>query len=410
MVFPPLLMALLTLLPFGISFSDVLSARAYHLTRTVGRSWNAFLFAVICVTIFTLAFYIVYDKGYGGQEKKLAFRFELINTNYILMACWALMLIGLGVTLVTIMAEGPAFLISLFARITAGESATDILYSPQGMMYSQNTPGMLRMFASCSNSACLLWLAAKPIIQRKAKTLWWSHLFIFLALNFIRSVVAGDRSPIISALELTAYILVRDAIVFFRDTPDLKQKWIISAGSVGFLGVGYLAYFFLGQMRGAGSQDYSTLLLYSDLGVANLILSMHTGYGLMFGLNTFLGPLPNLFRGLGIVVNWPIFQADYIWAPPGNFLMNSYWDFGWFGWLNYLALGSLSGWIWKRNCWDADSISWRLGRFYVIYVVSSVFSQGSLGGMDFYIGIIANLIVIGLLKRDHEARHSLAQC
>jgi len=397
-VHPAFSMPLLTLLPFCIYYFDSLSAKALNLSRYVGFSWEAVFFGVLCSVAFVVAFFLVRDHSrkvppvpdpVGARDP----------VRFFLLAAWGLVMLGLGVTVLTIFAEGPEYILKLWAALMAGQSAEAILYSPQGVMYSQNVPGVIRMWGACANSGVLVWLAAKPLVEYKARRAWYLNLVGLLALTFLRSMLAGDRSPAISALELAAYVIARDFYEVMRDPSSRAAIARRLPLVVGTALAGVAGYQVLGMMRGAKAQEYSTVLLYADLGMANLALAIRTGFGHTFGINSILGPIPNILRTFGLIIDWPVFRTEYIWSPPGNFLLVSFMDFGWFGWLNFAIMGAFAGRIWSRDAWLPGAFKWRIGRFYCIYVISTIFTAGIIAGVDFWAGVAGCAFVIWLWDR-----------
>lgn len=422
-------MSMLTLAPFAIYWSDSLSEKALNLSRQVGFDWVAFTYACVC----TCAFLMAYEVGLTFRPRPFTQRLSIssdIDLQHPWRTCVAVLLlviilsaIGLGVTVFTVTREGEEFLIEIGNRFIAGDSATDLLYSSQGYMMSETVPGIVRMFGAWSNAAVIIWLALALSPWRNwLRKIYWPSLVLLLTVNFARAVIGGDRAPALAAFVLVFYVLwvekypsttVRP-VKSSRVAQFMKRLW----GKFAVLALiiaGVAAYDALGKLRGA--EEYNTLFVYGDLGVANLSLAMQTGQGMTYGLTSLLNPVYLIFKVFNVDINWPLFTSDYVWSPPGNLLMYSYWDFHLFGFVVYIIIGFIAGCVYVRHSYRSQSIVWRVAQLQVLYALSTVFMVPYFTGPHYWAGLAASLIVARYLdlyarkrKGPRRARESKALC
>ncbi len=391
--------------PFAIYWSDFLSEKSLYLSREVGFDWIAFTYALVC----TCAFFMAYKVGLTFRPRVLTQHvstssdFDLRHPWRECLVAWLLVIflsaIGLGVTVFTVTRGEGDFLSEMVRRFVAGESATDLLYSSESYMFSETVPGIIRMLGAWSSAAVIVWLALAIAPWRTwLNKIYWPTLVFLLTVNFGRAIIGGDRTPALAAFMLVFYVLWVDKYprIKVRDVKSSLAGQFMKqlSGRLGVLVLviaGVVAYDAMGKLRGA--HEYSTLLLYADLGVANLSLAMQTGHGWTYGLTALLNPVYLVFRVLNVDINWPLFSSDYIWSPPGNMLMYSYWDFHLLGFMVYIIIGLLAGWVYVRHSYRSHSIVWRVAQLQVLYVLSTVFTVPYFTGPQYWAGVVASLIV-----------------
>jgi hypothetical protein len=396
---PPVMIGLLTLAPFGIYWSDTLSSQSLNLSRQVGFDVGALLFAIVCVAAFWVTYALLrtalsmprpLTRALAAQPVVLVRRRQARRTAVL----WVLFLaaIGVGVTVATVSVGGSGFIRELLGRLASGEPATDLLYGPEGFMFSERVSGVVRMFSSLSTSAVFVWLAlwVSPWREFFGKS-YWLVLALLLLANAGRAIIGGDRTPAVMAFAVVIFVFIVRPYPWRGAVGGRRRVLVGVAGLAVLVGVAFFAYRAMTNLRGA--DKFNNVLVYADLGVANLTLAMRTGRGLTYGLNTFLVPLPQLFRALGIPVTWPVFESEYIWAPPGNLLMFSFEDWGQFGFFNYVILGSTCAWVRAKEPLYRMSCVWRVAYLHMIYALAGVFSAPVFAGPLFWIGLFGSVAV-----------------
>lgn len=408
------MVAILTLAPFSIYWSDYLSERSLSLSRQVGFDIWAFMYALSCALAFIAAYLLLILQSPKAIPMTQA-RYRL-RKGAMLVATFSvffLSAIGIGVTLGTVSVGGSDYVSVVIDRLMTGQSATDLLYSPQGFMLSESVSGIIRMLGGLSNAAVIVWLAlAIPSWRATIRKLYWPVLGLLLFINFARSAIGGDRAPALYGFLLAVY-------VFFVQRGSSEPKLLKDKKTLPFfprrfgkilmllvlVSTGLLAFNALDRLRGA--EGYNTVLLYADLGVANLSLAMQTGQGLTYGFSTFLAPLHAVFRVLHIPVSIPEFDTEYILTPPSNLLAYSYWDFGVLGFIDYMILGLVSAWVQIRLSLHPEKIIWRVAHLYVIYALATAFSVPIFSGHLYWAGLLASLVIARYLDT-YAGRASIA--
>lgn len=399
---PPVLIGLISLVPFTIYWSDLLSSKAHFISRRVGFDPGAFGYACLCVGAFSLVFFFVYFRSRRVINRQVVLRRPLKVRRLVYILVGVLVLVGLGITIYAVSAGGLGYISGMAGRLKVGESATDLLYSSQGYMQNESVSGLFRMLGGWTNAAVLVWLALAVLPWRNLiKKMYWPGLALLLAINFVRGVLGGDRGPALIAFLLTAYV----ALTHIRKRgPNriYKGRFLRTRGMLLGLAiivsVGLWAYTRLDKLRNPG--DYNTFLLYSDMGVANLSLEMKTGYGMGYGYNTLAGPLSIAFRYLGITVAWPQFTADCVEEGPYlNLLGYTYADFGFYGFVIYGFFGLLSGWVYLNIRKHPSRLVWRVTHLHILWALSSAFTVPIFTGPSYWAGLLGAIGVSYFLDR-----------
>jgi hypothetical protein len=401
---PPVLMSVMTLAPFAIYWSDFLSEKSLYLSRQVGFDWIAFTYAWVCACAFLMAYKVglTFRPRIIVEHLSSSSAIDLRHPWRACLAAWLVVIIlstiGLGVTVFTVTREGGDYLSEIISRFVAAESATDLLYSSQGFILSETVPGIVRMLGAWSSAAVILWLAlARAPWRTWLNRLYWPTLAFLLTLNFGRAIIGGDRTAALAAFVLAFYVLFVEKHpgigVGHVKLPRISQFMKRLSGVLGALilvTAGLVAYESLGKLR--GGQEYNTLLLYGDLGVANLSLAIQTGHGWTYGLTALLNPVYLVFKVFNVEIDWPSFTSDYISSPPGNLLMYSYWDFHLFGFMVYIIIGLIAAWVYVRYSHQSQRIVWRVAYLHVLYGLSTSFTVPCFTGPQYWAGLLASLI------------------
>ncbi len=424
---PPVMLSLVTIAPFAIYFSDSLSAQALSLSRQVGLHPQAITYAVVCIIAFIICYTLVHTRTkrvtapsfYNIKHDGLDHQYRSKLENRAILLVFILAFIGIGVTLYTVRNGNPGYISAIFDRLSQGQQATDLLYGPDGYMRSESVPGALRLLGWFSNAAVISWLALSvtPWFVKRKK-LFYIILAILAAINMLRSILGGDRNPALIVFVLIVYDF------WIRRKPDRRVGAITKGNSppiskhivniivfVVCIFIGIAAFDVLSILRGTqhGSQQYNTILMYADLGVANLSLAIDSARGMGYGTAVFLYPLTTITDTLRLGIVWPQYSRDYILGSPANLLTYSYMDFGIFGFIDYMILGYLAGWIQLKAEINIYSAAWRAAQFYVLFALIGVFTVPIFISPGFWLSFFTSVLALSFLEHQFVSQRHLTQ-
>lgn len=411
--FPPILLGIVTLSPFLIFFSDTLSAQSLGLSRTVGFDSQALLYAVLCILAFSFAFFVNHVrqvKSINPHAEIGDLRAYAHAERIALWLIFALAILGLGVTMFSVRAGRADYIDVVLDRLVTGQSAADLYYSSDGYMRSEFVSGKIRIFGWMTNAAAISWLAfaVSPWFKSRKK-FYYSVLTIFVGINLFRAILGGDRHPAIIVFILVVFDL------WFRNgsknEPEVQKKRKDNAVSrraqkilafVIVLASGLGAFYLLSNLRTTqhGSQKFNTILMYADLGVANLSVAFKTAEGMGYGTAVFLLPLKQIMAAFGFELTaWPQYTRDYILGNPANLLTYAYMDFGFFGFIDYMLLGFFSGWIMRQVRAYPASLTWRAASLYLLFALAGVFTVPIFLSAGYWLSFGASILLLAYVER-----------
>ncbi len=143
----------------------------------------------------------------------------------------------------------------------------------------------------------------------------------------------------------------------------------------------------------ARPQTVDRTILDTYLGVSNIILSIRTSTKWTYGFATILTPLTFVARGLGISLNLPQTDAQWVINRAGNLLAYSFQDFGYFGFVVYAFLGFVIGWVRRKRISRPNSLLWATMYLWGLAGLLSVWIVPLFRGPDFWAGILGSLVV-----------------
>ena len=381
--------ALATLGPFLIASVAGGRTVAARFAGTVGWSTGLFLYALFCVVAFRLGCALSLKPH--PVESEVAVR-NRQRTWPVFLTCLALSLAGLLVVKLSVSGNYTSIVVDSVAGSGFGRTLSDLRVSPEGFLRSVRQPGYIRMFASLTGGAIVLWvgfLASHPEEGNKARFLL--GLLALVSLLTFKNLLVMDRVHLLGVTVLYAHVVER--IVASRRAS--KRAYLKFGGAlvlclslvVVCLAVGSM----VSTMRGLNWAK--SVLEYVDLGTANAELSLRTTRKFTYGFSTFFHPVLFAVRGLGLDVSI-IPEADSRWIanPAANLLAYSLQDFHMYGVIVYVVLGFVVGSAAALCKARPRSLFAQCLYLYVMYGLYSVWAVPVFRSADYWAGFLVIMI------------------
>lgn len=335
------------LIPAAVIYIQPLDNLTNKLTHAVQMSSLIWLYALIGVAAFALAFNIADPTYFRRRIFCLSTHKETRarGVGVWILTAVALSLLAAGILLASVTSAYLSRTTFLYATGTADAA---LKTSAEGS-FGGHLPGVIKMFGYLTSTAVVLWLAVGLKHRALLNTRRYvSVLLILCAAVACKSLLAMTRIELFCCLALAAYVY----LITWR-TPHARVSrsiWpILVLGGV-FIG-GLVVATAVTTARGVHAESKNGFLTYTDLGVANAWLSLQTTTNHTYGFSTFLFSA-RYMQQIGLWPrDWIIPEADsqWIWNPAPNLLGSSATDFGYAGGLIYLCYGLFLGFC-SRKC------------------------------------------------------------
>lgn len=383
--YPPVLVALLTLLP--LLFMEGRLPGTMGLAYAQGREPALYFYGLACVVAFALTFRQAFRRGplagddapaHGTRNSHVDARLGWVA----FLAVLGLVAVGLAVVYVTVRG---AIAERLVLSLASGQSDASLRDEVIG---SESVPGIVRMLNYLVPAAVVLTLAAWLARIRLSVAQRLLTLGISLGALGVRSLVFMDRQPIFTA----TLLICAAALERVRWT---KARMIAAGGAAAVLVVGLLSLAsVLGQLRGGEQVEQNTILHYADLGVANTILAMRTATRYSLGANSVWSALTFVPRGIGLGdLPLPYSDAAWVWNPASNMLCHSYQDFGPFGVAIYALLGTLAGFVCRRRAAAPNSLLWAAAYLWCVLALLGIWTIPLTRSTEFWCAVLATSVI-----------------
>jgi len=296
----------------------------------------------------------------------------------------------------------------------------DLVFGPEGFSFSVTMPGVVRMLHFWVLAALVLWLSLRiawPWVCRNRESLFLAYLVLLASIVFLRSVITGNRNPVLAVVVLVIYVfLVRGALPRLSvGKPHVNRRPYLGAivTSAALVFSSLVALDLITVVRLGPGRGISPVLEYLDLGVANTALAVSTTTRHSFGFASILSPLVFAARGLGWQVQFPSSDREWILNPAGSLTTLSFADFGFWGALEYALLGVVVGYVHTRHLCNSHSVRWAASYLWALVALSTVWIVPLFAGPDYWAGVIGSVLGGSLLdtlhhRRRHAQRYSSA--
>lgn len=389
--YPPVVVALLTLLP--LLYMEVRVPGTMGLAYAQGREPALYFYGLACVLAFSATYQLAFrlrrleaaraptSRTQGGRPDA--------RLGWLLLLA-VLGLVGVGLVVVYLTVRG-ATAERLALVLAAGQTDPELRAQILG---SDTIPGMVRMLNYLVPGALVLTLAAWLARVRLSAVQMLLMFGVALGALCVRSVVFMDRQPVFMAALLTSAA----AIERVRWT---KARVVAAAATIAVLLAGLLALAsVLAQLRGGELLEQNTILHYADLGVANTIAAMRSETTYSLGVNSIWSVLTFVPRGIGLGdLPLPYSDAAWVWNPAANMLCYSYQDFGPFGVVTYLLLGTFAGFVCGKRVTNRDSLLWAAAYLWCVLALLGIWTVPLTRGTEFWSAVAVTTAVAYVVDR-----------
>jgi len=385
--------------------------------------WNIYLFHALCLVGFFL--------GISGVLTLPSGRRSLDFTNMVLSSCgnprirqlsldpirqlkvreysrkvWRLscflmlLLSSLGV-FILFYTLGPGYVVDQILNIQMQAVSANTYYSNEGFSFSADTSGFVRMFGYLVVSAIILWAAIAAnapfwLTQNQGK---FKLLFVMLLFGvFIRTLLAGDRSPVLGALIATVFAFVTKGSIFDRRESAARVgsydrlahglKW--SVALAGVLLLIYWIFSLMSILRGFDARGTNPFFEYVDLSVANTTTAISTDSSFTYGFSTLLAPLVYVIKALDFDLVIPQKNA-------GNLVGSAFGDFGYFGFLIYTVIGLAINKAEKNLKYQ--SVFWTTIYIWFLFGLITTWAVPIFGGPDYWAGFFCCILAAYIVDK-----------
>jgi hypothetical protein len=384
--YPPVLVGALTLLP--LLFMEGRLPGTMGLAYAQGREPALYFYGVACVLAFALTFRLAFRPRDDRTPRALSEADDAGMGWPLVLAVLGLVGVGLGVVYLTVRGATAERLVLVLA---AGQSDPALREEVIG---SESVPGVVRMLNYLVPAALVLSLAAWLARVRLSAVQRLGMFGVSLGALGVRSIVFMDRQPIFTAaLLICAAGLERVRWTTARAVAAATTAATLAAGLLSLASV-------LARIRGGEQVEQNTILHYADLGVANSILAMRTATDYSLGANSVWSALTFVPRGIGLGnLPLPSSDAEWVWNPAANMLCHSYQDFGPFGVITYVLLGTVAGSVCRRRAAEPRSVLWAAGYLWCVLALLGIWTVPLTRGTEFWCAVLATSAVGFTLDR-----------
>ncbi len=381
--FPPLIVAILTLVPFAFFWADV--PYTLHLARQVSADFSLYIYGLLCVGFFYIGF-VIFSK----RTRPLLMPIEpfYITLNRVVthklyrnITAYSLIMCTVGLLVLREYVINTAATSLIFANIESGDVDIGLRESIIG---NSNVPGIIGMFNYLIPGVMVFVIGILMVFPQLTENWkWYGPLFcIAMASVILRGIFIMDRYP-----SLIMIILLGFAITHSRMGSRYRLIfWSLILPAVIFLVV--ILSIVQENLRGyMPDASLNPILDYADLGVANASLALRTTTTYSIGMHSIFGVLNTIPRGIGLYgfeLPFPTPDNDWILNPAANLLAYSLIDFGFFGFLTYIVWGSTAGLVYRKHYQQPLSLAWSVAYLSMLFALCSIFTVPITGGPGFW--------------------------
>ena len=384
--YPPAIIFIITLLPLLFFFINIPGMR--NLSFNMELNKLLIIYSIGC----SLSFYISFKlssklKGVINFNSLLKYNnIRTISYHNFERIVLTLTILGIIVlVLIILSSEGD----KITKAIISGRSDANTRMS---VLENREIPGYVRMFSALIPSAFILcttlyWLF--PGIHKKMRFLFlWVFVGLFM---LIRSLYFMDRAPLLSAAILIIYIIPQNIQNKYR------KIYIFSIALIFILFT--ISSSYLGFLRKHEDSNIIVIFEYADLGIANANIAISTNTNYTFGFSTILKPIDFIITKLNLFPDaLPRANNAWIHNPGGNLLQMSYLDFGIFGFVIYILLGLISGYLYRMLYKNINNLLSGWIYLWMLIGLLSSFAVPMFRGIEYWHSILINLILFAIIK------------